>query len=314
MTCLVMDLWIAYVPLDAEQRTNRTFGLLSVRRPRIPGLIELAWPFLVFFTEHIFAEDRAIVEMEQAAHDRQGRDQNQEVFPPILDLRSLLARCGNRPDLTPTDRRTAVVTGATGGIGRWIALGLARAGFHVVLVGRDRTRGEAAAAWIGQQATGASTELLLADLASVAATRALADGIAARHPRLSLLVNNAGVFRARRELTLEGHDVVFAVNHLAPFVLTRHLEPALRAGAPSRVITIGSSTSDRAKINPTNFGLPRRWGMVRSVQPIEAGRDDGHLRVGPPRQGQRGRRERRPSRSGRTGLVRTPGSSAWHGG
>jgi NAD(P)-dependent dehydrogenase (short-subunit alcohol dehydrogenase family) len=72
------------------------------------------------------------------------------------------------------------------------------------------------------------------------------------------------VFRARRELTLEGHDVVFAVNHLAPFVLTRHLEPALRAGAPSRVITIGSSTSDRAKINPTNLGLPRRWGMVRS--------------------------------------------------
>ena len=93
----VMDLWIAYVPLDAEQRTNRTFGLLSVRRPRIPGLIELAWPFLAFFTERIFAEDRAIVEMEQAAHDRQGADHNQEVFPPILDLRGLLARCGTQP-------------------------------------------------------------------------------------------------------------------------------------------------------------------------------------------------------------------------
>ena len=93
-----MDLWIAYVPLDAEQRTNRTFGLLSVRRPRIPGLIELAWPFLVFFTERIFAEDRAIVEMEQAAHDRQGRDHNQEVFPPILDLRGLLGTLWNQPD------------------------------------------------------------------------------------------------------------------------------------------------------------------------------------------------------------------------
>ena len=90
----VMDLWIVYVPLDAEQRTNRTFGLLSVRRPRIPGLIEAAWPFLVFFTERIFAEDRAIVEMEQAAHDRQGCDQNQEVFPAIQDLRGLLAACG----------------------------------------------------------------------------------------------------------------------------------------------------------------------------------------------------------------------------
>jgi len=90
----VMDLWIAYVPLDAEQRSNRTFGLLSVRRPRIPGLIEAAWPFLVFFTERIFAEDRAIVEMEQAAHDRQGADLNQEVFPAIQDLRGLLLNCG----------------------------------------------------------------------------------------------------------------------------------------------------------------------------------------------------------------------------
>ena len=93
----VMDLWIAYVPLDAEQRTNRTFGLLSVRRPRIVGLIELVWPFLVFFTERIFAEDRTIVEMEQAAYDRQGADHNQEVFPPIIDLRGLLARCGVQP-------------------------------------------------------------------------------------------------------------------------------------------------------------------------------------------------------------------------
>lgn len=81
---------------DAGQRTNRAFGLLSVRRPRIPGLIEAAWPFLVFFTERIFAEDHAIVEMEQTAYDRQGCDLNQEVFPAIRDLRSLLAACGAR--------------------------------------------------------------------------------------------------------------------------------------------------------------------------------------------------------------------------
>ena len=92
----VMDLFIVYVPLDAEQRTNRTFGLLSVRRPRIPGLITAAWPLLVFFTERIFAEDREVVEMEQAAHDRQGMDLNQEVFPPIQDLRTLLRACGTQ--------------------------------------------------------------------------------------------------------------------------------------------------------------------------------------------------------------------------
>jgi phenylpropionate dioxygenase-like ring-hydroxylating dioxygenase large terminal subunit len=90
----VMHLWIAYTPLDAEQRTNRTFGLLSVRRPGIPLLLDLAWPALVWFTERIFAEDRGIVEMEQRAHDSQGADWNQEVFPPIRDLRTLLAANG----------------------------------------------------------------------------------------------------------------------------------------------------------------------------------------------------------------------------
>ena len=90
----IMHLWIAYVPVDAEQRSNRTFGLLSVRRPRIPLLVEAAWPLLVLFTERIFKEDREIVELEQAAYDRQGADLNQEIFPPILDLRHLLASCG----------------------------------------------------------------------------------------------------------------------------------------------------------------------------------------------------------------------------
>jgi phenylpropionate dioxygenase-like ring-hydroxylating dioxygenase large terminal subunit len=90
----VMDLWIAYVPLDRAQRTNRTFGLLSVKRPRIPGVLDIAWPLLVLFTERIFREDREIVELEQAAHDMQGQDRNQEVFPLIHDLRALLTARG----------------------------------------------------------------------------------------------------------------------------------------------------------------------------------------------------------------------------
>jgi len=90
----VMDLWIAYTPLDAAQRRNRTFGLLSVRRPKIPGVLQAAWPLLVMFTERIFREDREIVELEQAAHDAQGCDRNQEVFPVIRNLRRLLTECG----------------------------------------------------------------------------------------------------------------------------------------------------------------------------------------------------------------------------
>ena len=91
----VMNLWIAYVPLDREQRTNRTFGLLAIQRPeRLGFLLDAAWPVLVWFTERIFTEDRAIVEQEQRAHDEQGADWNQEVFPAIRELRALLGRRG----------------------------------------------------------------------------------------------------------------------------------------------------------------------------------------------------------------------------
>ena len=90
----VLDVWLGYTPLDAEQRTNRTFGYLSVKKPKIPGLIEIAWPFVSWFTEGIFTQDKHIVEQEQKAHDAQGSDWNNEVFPPIRDLRTVLMRCG----------------------------------------------------------------------------------------------------------------------------------------------------------------------------------------------------------------------------
>ena len=89
-----LSVWLGYTPLDKEQRTNRTFGYLSVKRPKIPGLIDMVWPFVTMFTEKIFMEDKEIVEMEQAAHDAQGEDWNNEVFPPIKDLRVVLANCG----------------------------------------------------------------------------------------------------------------------------------------------------------------------------------------------------------------------------
>jgi phenylpropionate dioxygenase-like ring-hydroxylating dioxygenase large terminal subunit len=90
----VLSVWLGYTPLDQAQRTNRTFGYLSVRRPPIPGLIDAAWPLVTLFTEQIFREDKEIVELEQKAHDAQGADWNNEVFPPIRDLREVLAACG----------------------------------------------------------------------------------------------------------------------------------------------------------------------------------------------------------------------------
>ena len=90
----VLDVWLGYTPLDAAQTSNRTFGYLSVKRPPLPGLIEAVWPFVVWFTEGIFAQDKDIVEFEQRAYEAQGGDWNNEVFPALHDLRGVLARCG----------------------------------------------------------------------------------------------------------------------------------------------------------------------------------------------------------------------------
>ena len=156
----------------------------------------------------------------------------------------------------------AVVTGATSGIGRFIALGLARAGYRLVLPVRDEGRGAAVRDWIGAQCPGAAVELVGADLSSLASTAGAAARIRARHEAIGVLVNNAGVFRARRERTAEGHDLVLAVNHLAPHLLMRDLSPALQAHGAARIVTVGSSTSDRARLDPARLELGWRWTMT----------------------------------------------------
>lgn len=162
------------------------------------------------------------------------------------------------------EQKVAVVTGATSGIGRWIALGLARMGLRTVLVARDAGRGEATRAWIAERAPGAATELIEADLSSLAQARTAAERIAAAHPRVSILVNNAGLFSERRRLTAEGHELVLAVNHLAPFVLTQALLATLRNGAPSRVVNIGSAASDDARIDLDDLEGMCRWSRMHA--------------------------------------------------
>jgi phenylpropionate dioxygenase-like ring-hydroxylating dioxygenase large terminal subunit len=91
---VAIRLWTAYVPIDAEQRRNRSFGILMIKRPKIPGLLTLAWPIIRYFAESVFTQDRMAVEAEQRAWDAQGGDHNNEVSPVLLRLREVLARCG----------------------------------------------------------------------------------------------------------------------------------------------------------------------------------------------------------------------------
>jgi phenylpropionate dioxygenase-like ring-hydroxylating dioxygenase large terminal subunit len=89
-----LDLWNVYVPRDQAQRTNHTYGLMMIRRPSLPGILDLAWPFIIWFTNGIFAEDRRICELEQVAFDNQGADCNHEIFPVIRGLRKVLTDNG----------------------------------------------------------------------------------------------------------------------------------------------------------------------------------------------------------------------------
>ena len=163
-----------------------------------------------------------------------------------------------------TGKPVSVVTGASGGIGKWIANGLAQAGHHVVLVGRNAGRTNDAARWITARSPGARLEVALADLSLLAEANRLASFITTRHTAIQVLVNNAGLFSATRRETAEGHEHVIALNHLAPFVLTRALLPLLRGNGCARIVNIGSDTADRARIEPDDLEGRRRWGMVRA--------------------------------------------------
>jgi len=140
--------------------------------------------------------------------------------------------------------RTCLVTGATSGIGQEIAVGLAQLGATVGVVCRDRARGEATLAELRRRTGpggGADRALLFeADLGSQADVRALAADVLARLPALHVLVNNAGLVNLGHTTTVDGIETVFAVNHLAPFLLTNLLLERLRASAPARVVTVAS--------------------------------------------------------------------------
>ena len=136
--------------------------------------------------------------------------------------------------------KTCIVTGATSGIGEEIALGLARQGARVTVVGRNRERGEAAVARIRRESGNPQVELCLADLSSQEEIRGLAARLLERLAEIHLLVNNAGVVNLRRETTRDGLEATFAVNHLAYFQLSLLLLERLRASAPARIVCVAS--------------------------------------------------------------------------
>jgi NAD(P)-dependent dehydrogenase (short-subunit alcohol dehydrogenase family) len=145
----------------------------------------------------------------------------------------------------PIEATTALVTGATDGLGRSVATELAQRGARVLVHGRDPERGERTVAEIRERTGNDRVELHLADFASLDEVRGLAEAVEASADELHLLINNAGIGTGlpegrERQESLDGHELRFAVNYLAGFLLTERLLPLLRRSAPARIVNVAS--------------------------------------------------------------------------
>ena len=157
------------------------------------------------------------------------------------------------------DGKVVLITGGTSGIGKATAIALAAMGANVTITGRNRERGEKAVKEVRRESGNEEVELILADLAVQAEVRRLAEEFRERHDRLDVLVNNAGLVISKRTETPDGVETQFAINHLAPFLLTNLLLDLLEKSAPSRIVTVSSEGHRWGKMDLGDLQSTKRY-------------------------------------------------------
>jgi retinol dehydrogenase 12 len=155
--------------------------------------------------------------------------------------------------------KICLVTGATLGIGKETALGLARQGAQVVIVGRDEARSRETAEGIARAAGVPPVDYFVADLSSQAEVRRLAAAFKGKYPKLDVLVNNAGAVFTQREISVDGYERTWALNHLAEFLLTQLLLDNLEASAPARIVNVSSAAHTSGKIDFDNLRGEKKY-------------------------------------------------------
>ena len=157
--------------------------------------------------------------------------------------------------------RVSLITGGNSGIGKATALGLAKLGSSVVIVSRDKDKGEAALIEIRGKSGNRNVDLMIADMSSQDSVRELAHDFYGRYKKLHVLINNAGVILPKRVVTVDGLEATFATNHLGHFLLTNLLLDVLKASAPSRIINITSSAHYGTEVNFDDLQGEKKYSM-----------------------------------------------------
>ena len=158
---------------------------------------------------------------------------------------------------TSMQGKVCIVTGANSGIGKATALGLAQMGATIVMVSRNQVKGEEAQNEIKEKSGNDAVDLMLADLSSQASIRQLAENFQQHYQQLHVLINNAGVVNLTRRETVDGLEMTFAVNYLAPFLLTHLLLDKLKASAPARIVNVSSGSHQSGYIKMDDLEIGR---------------------------------------------------------
>ncbi len=165
---------------------------------------------------------------------------------------------------TSMQGKVCIVTGANSGIGKATSLGLAQMGATVVMVCRDRTKGEEAQNEIKTKSGNDAIDLLLAELSSQDSIRQLVENFQQHYMQLHILINNAGGVNLSRRDTVDGFEMTFAVNYLAPFLLTNLLLDKLKASAPARIVNVSSESHESGYIKMDDLQLEKKYRLMRA--------------------------------------------------
>ncbi len=156
------------------------------------------------------------------------------------------------------EKRIAMITGSTSGIGKETARELSRQGFKVIMACRNKLKAESVRKELASDTGNNDFEIIMVDMASLDSIRTFATESLNKFDRVDILINNAGVFQPKRTMTVDGFETTFAVNHLAPFLVTSLLLPLLRNGGESRIVNLGSDSHYYGKLRMDDLMFDKR--------------------------------------------------------